>query len=175
MPISESARLHMQNILGEVAARDVWNHVDGLSTDAQPFAGAVTVAGTLTASGASVHTGTATFNGSVVFAGDVQANFTVASADGAITVKSGVVYVTKAGVCAMTIADPTATTDDGKILRVIATTASAHTLTYATTGFNAGGGGKDVGTFGGAKGDNIVITAYQGVWYVISNVNVTLG
>ena len=78
------------------------------------------------------------------------------------------------GVGAATIADPTATTDDFKILTIISATAQAHTLTYATTGFNAGGSGTDVGTFGGAKGDGLTLVAYQGVWYVMNKTNVTL-
>lgn len=98
----------------------------------------------------------------------------VASASGAITQKDGVLFITKAGVAAMTIADPTAGADDGKRLAIVSTTANAHTVTYATTGFNAGTTGTDVGTFGGAKGDNLVIRAYGGVWYVESKVNVTL-
>jgi len=106
----------------------------------------------------------------------LQSPFSVASASGAVSVKSGTLYVTKAGVAALTIADPTATTDDGKTLTVISTTAQAHTLdNSAGSGFNAGGAGSDIGTFGGAAGDNIVITAYQGKWYVVSKVNVTLG
>ena len=102
--------------------------------------------------------------------------FAAAAASGAITLKSGIVYLTKSGVAAMTLADPTATTDDGKVLIVMAATANAHTLSNAAgSGFNAGGAGTDVGTFGGAIGDNIALTAYQGKWYVISSVNVTLG
>jgi hypothetical protein len=100
----------------------------------------------------------------------------VASADGAIGLKSGTVFVTKAGVCAMTLADPVATLDDGKTLSVVSVTANAHTLSNAAgSGFNGGGAASDVGTFGGAKGDNIRVVAYQGVWYVERTVNVTLG
>ena len=99
----------------------------------------------------------------------------VAAADGAITAKSGTVYVTKATAAALTIADPQATVDDGKRLSIIATTAAAHTVTYSTTGFNAGGAASDVATFGGSKGDNFEIEAYGGVWYVRSLRNVTLG
>lgn len=99
------------------------------------------------------------------------------TADGAISVPSGnVTYmITKAGVAAMTLVNPTATTHDGLRLTFMATTANAHTLdNSAGAGFNDGGAGSDVGTFGGAKGDNIVIEAYQGKWYVVSKVNVTL-
>lgn len=100
----------------------------------------------------------------------------VVSADAAITLKHGIAVVTKAGVAVMTLADPTPTTDDFKELLVISATANAHTLSNAAgSGFNGGGSGTDVGTFGGAKGDNIRLVAYQGVWYVQSKVNVTLG
>lgn len=99
----------------------------------------------------------------------------VASADGAISIKDGVVIITKASAAALTLANPTATVDDYKILRIISATAAAHTVSNAAgAGFNAGGSGADVGTFGGAKGDNLVVMAYQGVWYVVSKVNVTL-
>lgn len=97
--------------------------------------------------------------------------------DGAITVPaySQTILCTKAGVLAMTLVDPTATTHDGVRLTIIATVAQANTLSNAGgSGFNGGGGGADIGTFGGAIGDNIVIEAYQGVWLVISSVNVTL-
>ncbi len=99
----------------------------------------------------------------------------VASADGAITIKDGTVIITKAGVAVLTLADPVATVDDYKTLRIVSATANAHTVSNAAgSGFNAGGAGSDVGTFGGAKGDNLVVMAYQGDWYVVSKVNVTL-
>lgn len=113
--------------------------------------------------------------------GDVAGPYATIGADGAVTQKSGILIVTKAGVCAMTIADPVsgdpdAGGDDGKVLTVVSATAQAHTLSNAAgSGFNAGGSGADVGTFGGAKGDHLTILAYGGDWYVLNNVNVTLG
>lgn len=106
------------------------------------------------------------------------ANFAALSGDGAITPGPGSMtyFITKGSAAAITIADPTATTHDGSRITVVATTAFAHTLSNAAgSGFNAGGAATDVGTFGGAKGDNIVFVAYQGKWYVESKVNVTLG
>lgn len=97
--------------------------------------------------------------------------------DGAVTIPaySQTIYFTKAGVCAATLGNPTATTHDGVRLTFIATTAQANTIdNSAGAGFNNGGAGADVATFGGAVGDNLVIEAYQGRWYVISSVNVTL-
>ncbi len=103
-------------------------------------------------------------------------SITTASADGAITLKSGTVFITKASAAALTLANPTATADDGKHLTILATTAAAHTVSNAAGGGSTGGGaGADVGTFGGAKGDNIRLVAYQGAWYVASAINVTLG
>lgn len=101
------------------------------------------------------------------------------TADGAITVPTGNIshYITKAGVAVMTIADPTATTHDGVQLRFVAATANAHTLSNAAGSgfFSSGGATKDVATFGGAIGDRITIEAYQGKWYIVDSLNITLG
>lgn len=86
------------------------------------------------------------------------------TADGAITIKSGIVILNKAGAIAATLADPTATTDDGKVLTVISKTAQAHTVTIAG-GLNGGGASADVGTFGGAIGDQFTVVAWAGKWY----------
>lgn len=115
----------------------------------------------------------------VVTAATVVAKETVAAVtgDGAITIPSGhkSFFITKAGVAAMTLANPTATTHDGIRLTFVAATANAHTLdNSAGAGFNAGGAGGDIGTFGGDTGDGLVIEAYQGVWYVLNNINVTI-
>lgn len=105
--------------------------------------------------------------------GGVKLPVQVASADGAITIKSGVVMLTKAGVAAMTLAAPTAGTDDGKELTIIAATAQAHTVTIGG-GLNGAGAGADVGTFGGAVGDRFSVVAYNGAWYASgAHVNVT--
>ena len=94
--------------------------------------------------------------------------------NGAITIKHGLVPLTKAGVAAMTLAAPIAGTDDGKMLYIIAATANAHTVTIAN-GLSGVGAGADVGTFGGAVGDRVVLVAYNGIWYPVVNINVTFG
>lgn len=100
---------------------------------------------------------------------------TLAAADGAIAVKEGTVVITKATAAALTIANPVATTDDGKILRILSITAAAHTISNAAgAGFNAGGAASDIATLTAAKGNNLVLQAYQGVWYVLSQVGATL-
>lgn len=120
--------------------------------------------------------GNTTVTGSLTVGGQSVAPVVVQSADGAITPAAGVVVITKGTACAMTIVDPTAGTHDGVIMEFISTTAAAHTLSNAAgSGFNGGGAGTDVGTFGAAIGNSIRIVAYNGKWYVLNNVNVTLG
>ncbi len=99
------------------------------------------------------------------------------TADGAIAVPTGDTkyVITKAGVAALTIVNPTDVTHDGLTLTFVSITAAAHTLTRATTGFNDAGAAGDVATWGGAKGDGMQITAWDGKWYVNFLRNVTLG
>jgi hypothetical protein len=113
--------------------------------------------------------------------GDVIELYSAAAADGAITQRTGTLYVTKGSAAALTIADPvsgppSAGGDDGCTLWIVSTTAFAHTVSNAAgSGFNAGGAATDVATFGAAKGNNLCITAYGGKWYVGSQVGITLG
>jgi len=102
-----------------------------------------------------------------------------ATASGAVTIPaySQTVVITKSSApAALTIADPTNETHDGVMLTFISATAKAHTLdNSAGSGFNGGGAGVDVATFGGAIGDNLTIAGYGGKWFVVGSVNVTLG
>jgi hypothetical protein len=128
-------------------------------------------------------TGILTATGGVVgnLTGGVKETVAAVTADGAIAVPtaSKSFFITKAGIAAMTLVDPTATTHDGVRLTFISTTANAHTLdNSAGSGFfSSGGAGKDVATFGGAIGDGIIIEAYQGKWYIVpgGSLNITLG
>lgn len=103
------------------------------------------------------------------------------AADGAIAVptEDTTYFVTKAGVAAMTLVDPTSATHDGIELTFIATTANAHTLSNAAGSgfFSSGGASKDIATFGGAIGDGLTIVAYLGKWYIKpgNEKNITLG
>ena len=104
---------------------------------------------------------------------DIITNQLVYPANGALTIQSGTHLLTKAGVDAMTLAAPS-TAQNGTRLRIISTTAQAHTVTQTTPGFNNGSTASDVATFGGAIGDNFTVEAYNGIWYVMSLRNVTL-
>jgi len=100
------------------------------------------------------------------FASAPSAAYTTATA---ITQKTGQVMLTGTAARAMTLALPTAGTDDGKELVVMAGTAFAHTLTVAA----AFRGTLTVATFA-AVSDNVVLRAYNGAWYLQSYLGVTL-
>jgi hypothetical protein len=78
----------------------------------------------------------------------------------------GNILVTSAGINAMTLVAPLAGPqqnggDDGKTIFVVAATAQAHTI---TTPANAILGSKHLATFAAAAGNNITLTAMNGVW-----------
>lgn len=92
----------------------------------------------------------------------------VDAASAAIGITSGVVYITKAGVAAMTLAAPLAGIpaaggNDGQELTIVSTTANAHTV---TTPANAINGANHVLTFAATAGTQVKLMAKGGVWYV---------
>lgn len=121
------------------------------------------VTGALTGNSAGTHTG------GVV--GDVQETLhTALVANAAIASKQGIVPLGSSGALAMTLADPTTGTDDGKRLSVYASTAHAHVVTV--TGGIAGGTNNTL-TLGGAIGDNFELEAIGGKWFLRSSLNAT--
>jgi hypothetical protein len=97
---------------------------------------------------------------------DIMADFPAytESADGAIGIKNGRVYITKGSACALTLALPTAGDDDGKVLEVTDTTGFAHTVTTPSNGIN---GSKHIATFAGGIGQKLRLEAYNGGWYCV--------
>jgi|SRR5882724_327726 len=104
----------------------------------------------------------------------------------ALPVADADVFVTRAGVDAMTLGTPKAGVypagtavmqalgdpqDDGKRLRVVSTTAQAHTITTAANKIN---GNKAVATFAAAIGNWIEFEAFNGIWYVVGSLGITL-
>ena len=104
---------------------------------------------------------------------DIVRTLVVAAADGAISIQNSTVVITKGTAAAMTLATPT-TAQNGTVITITSSTAAAHTVTAATIGFNALNTSGDVGTFGGAIGDGMIVVAYGGEWLVLNNINVTL-
>lgn len=88
---------------------------------------------------------------------------------GAITIPAGQVWLTKAGVSTVTLADPPYTSN-GLRLTVTSRTAQAHVLDLVT---GVDGGAADEGTFGGAAYDHVVLESQNGVWCIVSKLNVT--
>lgn len=80
-----------------------------------------------------------------------------------IPVVDQTIYFTKAGVLAMTLADPAA--DQTNTVKFVSLTANAHTITYST-GFYGGTG--TVATFPGTIGGVFTIVARNGVWNAVA-------
>lgn len=95
------------------------------------------------------------------------------AASGAVPVRPPADYViTKAGVAALTLAAPTAGTDDGVTISIISSTLFAHTLT-ATGLLSTGTASVNVATFAAFAGAGLTLKAYNGLWLVTSSVGIT--
>jgi len=101
--------------------------------------------------------------------GDIQETVPAAkTASAAIAEKQGLVRLGSGGALAMTLADPTNTTDDGKRLTIMASTAHAHVITVS--GGIAGGAHNTI-TLGGAIGDMAELEALGGKWFLRPSIN----
>jgi hypothetical protein len=90
----------------------------------------------------------------------------IESGDGAIGIKEGTALITKGSAAALTLAAPMAGSrdsggDDGKKLKIVATTAYAHTVTTPANKINSA---DDTVTYA-AVGDFAELVAYGGIWY----------
>jgi hypothetical protein len=102
----------------------------------------------------------------------------LSAASGAISIPTNnksVVLITYDSLGAYTLTAPTATTDDGKILYIVAITHHIRTVTCSTVGFNAKGSSGAIGwpTGGAGVGTSgidwpVTVVAYQGNWYMLS-------
>lgn len=96
----------------------------------------------------------------------------VLAADGAITIRDGLVILSKGSAGAYTITAPTVA-EDGKQLVIVTTTAQAHVITSATVGFNAKGS-SGTATYTAAIGNSVTLDAYNGNWYASVKTGVAL-
>ncbi len=109
-----------------------------------------------------------TATGNVIIGkGVVTPAVVVHSTDGAITIASGIKFLTKAGVAAMTVAAPSS--QDGTRMTIISDSDNAHVVTFTggtlldgTTGANT------TATFAAFKGASITVVARGTTWYVES-------
>lgn len=108
-----------------------------------------------------------------VLKGGYRSTIAAKSGDGAIASAPGTIVITKGTpLGSSTLATPTVTDHDGYVITITSSTAQAHIVSCASG--KIAGGSITTATFGGAIGDGITLVAYQGVWYPISNINVTL-
>lgn len=126
----------------------------------------------------------ATGSGSVVLANaPVIVNPTITGAvpnvatiagDGAITIASGTVFLSKGSAAAITLAAPAS--QDGIKIAVINISGFAHVITFpATTLFDGTTGAKTTATFAAFKGSAITLVASGTSWMVESKNVVTVG
>ena len=126
---------------------------------------ATTVTATITGNITGNVTGNVTGDVTGDVTGGIKRPVQVITGDGAITIRDGVVILTKGSAAAITLAAPTAGTHDGIRIDIIAGSAQAHVVTV--TGM-AAGSGQDVGTFGGAINDICSLIAYNAGWYILT-------
>lgn len=94
-------------------------------------------------------------------------------ASGALNPHTPATYVlNKAGVAAMTLAAPTAGTDDGIEITITSDTAQAHTVT-ATGLLDTGSASVNVATFAAQKGAGLTLMAFNARWKVLCSVGIT--
>ncbi len=106
-------------------------------------------------------------------AGGLVESQTLITASGAVPPHLAANYlITKAGVAALTLAAPTAGTDDGLTITLTSTTAFAHTLT-ATGLLQTGSASVNAATFAAFAGAGLTLQAYQGKWMVQAAVGIT--
>jgi len=131
-----------------------------------------TVVGTTGVFSGSVTGASFAATGAVTSGGSIE-TLVALTTNGAIDPHTAANYViTKAGVLADTLAAPTATTDDGKVILVTSNTANAHTIT-ATGLLQTGSASVNVATFAANAGAGLTLMAYQGKWNVLGSVGIT--
>lgn len=104
-----------------------------------------------------------------VFADTVDRTFEIHAADATISIKNGVVIISKTSAAAITLARPVAGFDDGKKLKIKSTTGYAHVIT-CTGGFLPAA---STITFAAAAGACTELVAYNGYWFISNSTTIT--
>lgn len=155
-----------------------------LNRGAQPMqvfgAGTDTINSIATATGVSQGVNTAAVyvcnvagNWEVPISSLVTSSPTTIGANGAVPAHVAHTYViNKAGVAALTLAAPTAVTDDGLEITLTSSTANAHTLT-ATGLLQTGAAAVNLATFAANAGAGLTLMAFNAKWIVLSQIGIT--
>jgi len=89
------------------------------------------------------------------------------SADGAVTITSGIQFITKAGVAALSVAVPSS--NDGVVITFVSTTANAHVITFTgATLQNGVTANRTTATLAAVAGASITVVAKGVLWYVVN-------
>lgn len=88
------------------------------------------------------------------------------TADGAIAVQPGIVFITKGSAAALTLAAPS--NQDGLQLTIVSTTSFAHTITATNLVWDGTTGVNTTGTFAAFAGASVTLMAKGTLWYVVS-------
>jgi hypothetical protein len=129
--------------------------------------------GTIDAKG----TGTLTLNGTATGAvlipkGRVTPSVETIAGDGAITIQSGTVLLTKGSAAAITLAAPSA--QDGTIIEITSTTDFEHVVTVTGGLWDGTATTNTTITFPAVAGGAVRIIAFGTDWYVLSNQGTTI-
>lgn len=128
---------------------------------------------TLDAKGSgTVSIGTVSTGDVIISNGQVTPQVTVISGDGAITIESGVVVLTKGGAAAITLAAPSS--QNGKMITITSTTDFAHVVTVTGGMWDGTATTNTTVTFPVVAGGAVTLMAYGTDWYVINNQGTTI-
>jgi hypothetical protein len=99
-----------------------------------------------------------------------------ASGAGVISIPSGIVFINSPAAATLTIGtaipgNPSNGGHDGLLLLILGVSAFAHTVTTPTNGIN---GNKHIATFGAAAGNYLNLVAFNGSWFALSQLGVTI-
>lgn len=122
-------------------------------------------------------TGTLTLNGTatgdvIIGNGRVTPQVTVITGDGAITIESGVVVLTKGSAAAITLAAPSS--QNGTTITITSTTDFAHVVTVTGGMWDGTATTNTTVTFPVVAGAAVTLMAYGTDWYVINNQGTTI-
>jgi hypothetical protein len=142
----------------------------GLTATRVPFAG---TGGLLDDDAALVWDDTNKRLSATQFKGNHIMTASAKATDGAIAASPATIFITKGSALgSSTVANPTATDHDGYRIKIVSTTAYAHVVSFNSGKIN--GGSLTTATFGAAIGNTLCVVAYQGVWYAVENIGVTI-
>jgi len=128
------------------------------------------LSGTIT--GTYTLAGTPTITSPTITGAKVTPNVQTITGDGAITVQSGVVLLTKGSAAAVTLAAPSS--QDGTVIEITSTTDFAHVVTVTGGLWDGTATTNTTITFPVVAGGAVRIIAFGTDWYVLSNQGTTI-